>query len=120
MAKLTIVLDKRKPNQLGLFPIKFQLTHLKTNTTISTGIFAGEKDFIGDPLRVVSPTFPNAHAINARLKEVYYEYDDAIRDLERTTNVPLLTASDIRRAIQAKPAHGLGLYAVAPKLEMRF
>ncbi len=100
MAKLKIIIDKRSSNALGQFPIKLQLNHLNTNTTISTGVFVSERHFVGDPLRVVDKSFPNSTHINERIKEVFFSYEDAIQEIEHTRNITQLTAADLRKIIE--------------------
>ena len=72
MAKVKIILDQRTADKFGRFPVKIRIVAGNTNTSISTGVFAPESCFIGDPEHALSRSFANAKQANADIKEIYY------------------------------------------------
>lgn len=96
MAKLTIILDKRTHNAQGLFPIKIQICNADSSTSVSTRMFVSEKSFVGTPEKVVDKSFPNAPAINARVKQMYLEYMNAITELDYAGKLQRATAASIK------------------------
>ena len=102
MAKLTIILDKRTHNAQGLFPIKIQICNADSSTSVSTRMFVSEKAFVGTPEKVVDKSFPNASAINARVKQMYLEYMNAITELDYTGKLQRATAASIKDYVKRK------------------
>ncbi len=102
MAKLTIILDKRTHNAQGLFPIKIQICNGDSSTSVSTRIFVSEKSFIGTPEKVVDKNFPNASAINQRVKQMYLEYMNAITELDYAGKLQRATAASIKEFVKCK------------------
>ncbi len=102
MAKLTIILDKRTHNAQGMFPIKMQICNGDSSTSVSTRIFVTEKSFIGTPEKVVDRNFPNASAINARVKQMYLEYMNAITELDYAGKLQRATAASIKEFVKRK------------------
>lgn len=97
MAKLTIILDSRRANKDGLYPIKLQLTNNRTNTTISTGYASTETAFIGKVDLVVSRSCPLAEQININVQKQYIDALSLLNELERKgaiNNAPAATIKD--------------------------
>lgn len=102
MAKLTVILDKRTANRLGRYPVKLRITHNNSNTTASANIFISENAFTGKPENICVRTYANAKQVNAYVKELYYQYLNAIHELESTGRLRAMTASDIKRFVEGK------------------
>ena len=96
MAKLSFILDKKKPNPQGLFPLKLKISTTGTSTCISTNIYCKEKYFLGTPPQIVSKVAPQAKEINANLNCLYQKYYSAIVDLERNGQLKISSPAQIR------------------------
>lgn len=97
MAKLTIILDSRRANKDGLYPIKLQLTNNRTNTTISTGYASTETAFIGKVDLIVSKSCPMAEQINTNVQRQYVDALSLLNELERKgaiNNTPAAAIKD--------------------------
>lgn len=100
MAKISIIIDTRRPNAVGRFPIKFRIVHGSTNTTIGTGIHIEQRYFVGDAEHIVSPNCPNAKNINSDLRSLFYKYQSSISELENNTQLATISASAIKDHIK--------------------
>ena len=100
MAKVKIILDQRTADKFGRFPVKIRIVAGNTNTSISTGVFAPENCFVGDPEHALSRSFANAKQANADIKEIYYSIVNAIVELEKKGNSRAYTAADIRNYVE--------------------
>lgn len=102
MAKVTIILDKRSTDAHGNYPVKLRIVHNNTNTSISTGFFASEKEFIGSPDRAVARAGAATKRVNDFIADLYYTYMGTIRELERSGKLRAMTATDIRNYYESK------------------
>lgn len=102
MAQLSFTLDKRRANALGQFPIKLQVTHNRTNTTIATGIFIAERFFTHKDDTPISATHPNAQELNNNLRSLYNDYLNALTELNLRGGLHNMTAADIRAFSQTR------------------
>lgn len=100
MAKISIILDTRKPNKVGLFPIKIKLTNNRTSTTISTGCFAKPTTFTNKPEQAIAKSVPFADEQNAKIKQLYLDYMNAINELTRNGKALLASAATIKDQIE--------------------
>ena len=100
MAKVKIILDQRTADKFGRFPVKIRIVAGNTNTSISTGVFAPENCFVGDPEHALSRSFANAKQANADIKEIYYSIVNAIVELDKKGNSRAYTAADIRKYVE--------------------
>lgn len=100
MAKLSIFLDKRTPNTKGLYPIKIRINNGTSATSVSSKMYVSEKAFVGDTDKAVEKSFPNASAINTRIKQMYLEYTEAITKLDYEGKLQRITAMGIKDYVQ--------------------
>lgn len=100
MAKVKIILDQRKADKSGRFPVKIRIVAGNTNTSFSTGVSIPEEYFIGDPEHAISRSFANAKQANADIKEIYYSIVNAIVELGKKGNARAYTAADIRNYVE--------------------
>ena len=100
MAKLTIILDTRKANAAGLFPIKLRISNNNTSTTISTGCFCAPNHFTGKPEQAISKSVPFSSESNIKIKQLYLDYATAINDLERDGKALHATAASIKDRVE--------------------
>ena len=100
MAKLTIILDSRKANAAGLFPIKLRISNNNTSTTISTGCFCSPNQFTGKPEQAISKSVPFSVENNTKIKQLYLDYATAINDLEREGKALHATAATIKDRVE--------------------
>lgn len=82
MIKLTIILDTRKSNLQGLFPIKLRVSNNNTSTTISTGCFCTPQTFTGKADQAITKSVPFADEQNNKIKQLYLDYANAINKLD--------------------------------------
>lgn len=82
MATISMKLDRRRANARGLFPIQFLLSHKGNVTTIGTGIAIRPEHWNGEINKAVVPKCPNARAINESLEQLYFKYNNALRELD--------------------------------------
>jgi integrase len=104
MANFSIILDTRKANAQGLFPIKFLLTHNNTNTSISTGLFVGKEMFTGNPLDALNNKCPNHEQINSYIRILYINYMESIYKAEEKYNISNATAAEVRELLKKNAA----------------
>jgi len=102
MATLTIILDKRSANRAGMHPIKFQLNHNGTNTTISTGCFTMPEYYTGNPTEVVTKKAYHASEVNTIVLNLYSKYITFINTLSVSNSIHSMSASDIRTAAEGR------------------
>ena len=100
MAKLTIILDTRKANAAGLFPIKLRISNNNTSTTISTGCFCSPNNFTSKPEQAISKSVPFSSENNTKIKQLYIDYATAINDLEREGKALHATAATIKDRVE--------------------
>lgn len=100
MAKLTIILDTRKANTKGLFPIKLRISNNNTATTISTGCFCSPNNFTGKAEQAISKSVPFSNESNTKIKQLYLDYANAINDLEREGKALHATAATIKDRVE--------------------
>ncbi len=100
MAKLSIILDSRKANAAGLFPIKLRISNNNTSTTISTGCFCSPNHFTGKPEQAISKSIPFSSEYNTKIKQLYLDYANAINDLEREGKALHATAASIKDRVE--------------------
>lgn len=100
MAKLTIILDTRKANIKGLFPIKLRISNNNTSTTISTGCFCSPNNFTGKAEQAISKSVPFSIENNTKIKQIYLDYANAINDLEREGKALHATAATIKDRVE--------------------
>lgn len=96
MAKVSIILDQRKADKQGRFPIKLRISAQSSNTSISTNVFVSPRDYIGEAEHAVARTCANAKQINKDICELHYMYLSAIMELERSGRILTMSAADIR------------------------
>lgn len=96
MAKVSIILDQRKADKQGRFPIKLRISAQSSNTSISTNVFVSPRDYIGEADHAVARTCANAKQINRDICKLHYMYLSAIMELERSGRLLTMSASDIR------------------------
>lgn len=96
MAKVSIILDKRKADKQGRFPIKLRISAQSSNTSISTNVYVRACDYLGEREHAVVRACANAKQINKDISELYYMYLTAIMELERSGRLATMSASDIR------------------------
>lgn len=96
MAKVSIILDQRKADKQGRFPIKLRISAQSSNTSISTNIFVHARDYIGEREHAVARTCANAKQINKDICDLHYQYMSAIMELERSGRITTMSAADIR------------------------
>lgn len=102
MAKVSIVLDQRKANKDGLFPIKLQITSNGTATMVSTGVFVPARAFAKGKDKPIRSAYPNSVNLNKMVYGLYLKYANAINGLLISNNVFTMTATDIREYIEGK------------------
>lgn len=98
MAKLTIILDTRRATSTGEYPIKLSLSNNRTTTTISTGCYSTEKNYVGKIEQVVKST-PLTKVINKQVQQLYINTLMLINELERKYGLSKASASTIKRHI---------------------
>lgn len=96
MAKVSIILDQRKADKQGRFPIKLRISAQSSNTSISTNVFVSPRDYVGEAEHAVARTCANAKQINKDICELHYMYLSAIMELERSGRILTMSAADIR------------------------
>ncbi len=99
MITLNIILDTRRPNQDGLYPIKLRITSNRTTSNISTGCYTSERAFIGSIEQSIVKTFPQAAIINRKIRAQYLEYYDLIDQIEREGKYRNANATRIKERI---------------------
>lgn len=99
MAKITLLLDMRRANAKGLYPIQFRLSHNSSHTSIGSGVSIKPEHWVGEINRAVKSNCPNAKRINEELETLYYKLSNALRDLELCTSIRLMRVAEIKRLI---------------------
>ena len=97
MAKITLILDTRHANVKGLYPIRFRLSHNSSYTSIGSGVAVKAEHWIGEINRVVKSQCPNAKRINEDIETLYYKFSNALRDLELSSSIRLLSVTEVKR-----------------------
>ena len=100
MAKVSIILDQRKADKQGRFPIKLRISAQRSNTSVSTNVFIQARDYVGESEHAVARTCANAKQINKDICELHYMYLNAIMELERSGRITTMSASDIRDYVE--------------------
>lgn len=99
MIKLGIILDTRRANNDGLYPIKLRIGANRTSAMVTTGCYASERAFVGSVEQSVVRTFPQAADINRKIRQLYIEYADMIYEVERGGKFRNSTATHIKEQI---------------------
>lgn len=97
MAASALILDTRRPNKNGDFPIKIRITHNQKNVAISTGIYISKEYWDG---REVSKKHPQCKIYNNELKNLSVNIENIIRELNNSGRVNIMSASDIKTYIE--------------------
>lgn len=105
MAKVSIVLDDRRANSSGEFPIKIVIYQKTKASYISTGISVKKEYFIGDDDKVVRSTCPNSKLINASIESMYAKFFMEIKELEFKGIINSMSAVQIKDFILNKKEH---------------
>jgi integrase len=100
MIKLSIILDTRRANNDGLYPIKLRIGYNRSAAMVATGCFASENAFVGSIEQVVTRTFPQSAAISRKIRQLYVEYSDMIYEIERDGKFRNATAAHIKEQIE--------------------
>ena len=100
MAKVSIILDKRRTNEQGKSPIRLRITHNNTNTTISTDVYVSDSSFTGNSDAPISRSVANAKQLNSSIRELYYTYFNAISELDKSGKLRSMSAVDIRTFVE--------------------
>ena len=100
MIKLSIILDSRRENKDGLYPIKLRITTNRTTSTISTGCCTSEHAFVGNVEQSVLKTFPQAAIINRKIRQLFLEYSDLIDEIERSGKYRNATALHVKEQLE--------------------
>ena len=100
MAKVSIILDKRRANEQGKYPLCLRITHNNTNTTIGVDVRVYESAFTGNPESPTTRSFANSKQINSFVKELYYTYINAINELDKSGKLRAMSAFDIRQYVE--------------------
>ncbi len=103
MATISMRLDRRRANARGLFPIQFLLSHKGRVTTIGTGVAIRAEHWNGEINKAVIPKCPNARAINESLEELYFKYNNALRELEISGQIAGKSLVEIKRFLTVPP-----------------
>lgn len=93
MAASSLILDTRRPNKNGEFPVKIRITHNKKNVAIRTGICISQEYWDG---REVTKKHPQCKIYNNELKNLSVSIENIIRELNNTGRVAIMSASDIK------------------------
>ena len=101
MIKLSIILDTRRSNNDGLYPIKLRIGHNRSAAMVATGCYTSENAFLGSIEQVVTRTFPQSAAISRKIKQLYLEYSDMIYEIERDGKLRNANATHIKEQIEA-------------------
>lgn len=93
-----IILDKRRVNKDGLFPVVFKITHNRVQSTIASG-FSIDADNWNDNLNQVrrSTKILNKDKVNASLKSTFAKYINTIDDLEQDGSLAAMSMRDLRK-----------------------
>ena len=93
MAASSLILDTRRPNKNGEFPVKIRITHNTKNVAIRTGICISQEYWDG---REVTKKHPQCKIYNNELKNLSVSIENIIRELNNTGRVAIMSASDIK------------------------
>lgn len=99
MAKITLVLDTRRANVHGRYPILLRLSHNSKSTSIGTGVAVLAEHWCGEVDRAVTSQCPNARQLNADLETLYFKYSNALRRLEQTEDIRTLPVTELKNRI---------------------
>lgn len=100
MAKVNFILDKRRANKDGLFPVKLSITHNNTSTTVATGINCKQDQFLGYKKMVLEVNNQSDEDANIMLFELARKYDKALETLSEHCKFSTMSASDIRAFVE--------------------
>ena len=103
MAKISLILDTRRANAIGQYPVQLRLSHNSKSTSIGTGVSVRIEHWNGEINQAVIPQCPNARRLNNDLEAIYFKYSNALRQLEITDNIRYMSVTEIKRRITAEP-----------------
>lgn len=99
MITLNIVLDTRRANQSGLYPIKLRIGSNRTAALVPTGCYTSKLAFIGNIEQSVAKTFPYSQDINRKVKQLFFDYSSLIDKIERGGKFRNATAIHVKEQI---------------------
>ena len=100
MASLNIILDTRRANSEGIYPVKITISNNQTDSSISLNIDVPKKAWIKNGLeRPVKTSHSGAKIINDQIQSFYIEFRKKLSDLELSGFCKTAKAADIKKRI---------------------
>ena len=98
MAKIKLILDKRRPNRDNLYPIRIYIYH-RQQIYIPTGLYAALHEWNNDAALLFG-TDPSTRAKNARLRDMLNKCEMALLNLSVNDELEKMTAKMLTLHIQ--------------------
>ena len=100
MAAIAVILDKRRENAEGNYPVKIRITNNQDNTCISLNVFLPAKSWIKNGVeRPVKTSYPGAKVINDQIQSLFIEFRKKISDLELSGFCKNAKAPEIKKRL---------------------
>jgi integrase len=100
MATISVILDKRRSNKDGMFPVKIAVRSRESRAYISLSLYVPASAWIGDGLqRPVMTSYPSSRAMNDRIEKYNMELRQKMMspDFEEETNG--MSATEIKKIL---------------------
>lgn len=103
MATVNLILDTRRHDKNGNFPLKIQILQKESNASIGTGIrIPLEAWELGKNGMEINRKYPNAKELNIELSSAFLKVRQTIKSLEESGKIGLLSAKQIKEYVLNK------------------